>query len=475
MAPGPPERASLGLLPLAAIACGAFIFAHDFVAIGIAVPEIQGEFSTDLGATQWAITGFSIAVAIAVVPAGRFADIFGPANTFVVGTLIFAAASGLVAIAPELWVVLVGRALQGVGAGVLWIAAIPLVFTAFGPGRAGPAGAFLIGIAGVGTALGPIDAGLLIEWLGWRAAFAFNIPFCVFAAVVMLRHRSLGADGAERAIDWTGIGVLASSLVILLGTLRYAPEWGWGSAKAIAGFAAAALLMAAFALQQRARGRGALIPPDIRANRRFAVAFAGEALLGMSYFAVVGLAPQIFANVLGVDSIEAGLMLAPSMAAFAIAAAVTGQCCAGLPAHLLVPTAGAIAALGGLLLARMPDDPTYLSMLPGLLLVGIGSGATFSSLITVGVGSLPEERGGIGGGLLYMSQLAGGAVGLGAMTAVVTEVAAGVSAEEFPGAALVQGVQSGFVLAAAFGAVGVLVVLLGFGAYARRVAPGSSG
>lgn len=463
-------RASFGALPLIAIACGAFIFAHDFVAVGIAIPEIQAEFGTALGTAQWAITGFSIAIAIAVVPAGRFADIFGPANTFVIGAFGFAAASGLVAIAPEVWVVLAGRALQGIGAGVMWISAIPLVFTAFGPGRAGPAGAFLIGIAGIGTALGPIDAGLLIEWLGWRAAFAFNIPFCIFAGLVMMRHRSLGVAGAERAIDWTGIGVLAASLVILLVTLRYAPEWGWVSARAIAGFGAAAALMAAFALQQRAKGSGALIPPDIRANRRFAVSFAGEALLGMSYFAVVGLAPQIFANVLGVDSIEAGLMLAPSMAAFAVAAAVTGHFNRDLPAQILVPAVGAIAALGGLLLALMPDDPSYLSMLPGLLLVGAGTGGVFSSLVSFGVGSLPEERGGIAGGLLYMSQLSGGAIGLGAITAVVTEVAAGVAVEDFPGAALVQGVQSGFLLAAAFGAVGVLVVLFGYGVYARRAA-----
>ncbi len=170
------QRETLSPLSLVAIAAGAFIFAHDFVGVGIAVPAIQDHFSASLGSVQWAITGFSIAIAMSVVPAGRLADAYGAGRTFVIGALGFAFASALVAIAPALWVVLAARALEGMAGGFLWISTIALVFTYFGPRRAGLAGALLIGIAGIGTALGPVDAGLLIEWLGWRAVFALQHP-----------------------------------------------------------------------------------------------------------------------------------------------------------------------------------------------------------------------------------------------------------------------------------------------------------
>lgn len=455
-------RESLGPLSLFGIAAGIFVFGHDFVAIGIVVPEVQDHFSSSLGTVQWAITGFSIAIALAVVPAGRLADIVGAGRTFVVGAFAFAAASALIAIAPEMWFLLGARAIEGLAAGFLWISSIALVFHYFGPLRAGLAGAFLIGIGGSAEAIAPINAGLLIEWLGWRAVFVFNVPFCLFAGFVMLRHRSFGANPeADRSIDWTGIGLLAASLVSLLVTLRYASDWGWGSTPTIAGFGLAAVALALFALQQRAWGFRALVPPDIAGNRVFAVTLVGELLLGGSFYSALAFGPQIFTNVLGADAIEAGLMLAPTMVMFAIAGAITGPICARLRPVMTVPAVGAIAALGGLLLALMPDDPSYLSLLPGLLLVGAGSGAAFSALITIGIASLPEERSGLAGGLLYTSQLAGGAIVLATATAVATEVASGSTSAAFDG--LVQGIQSGFLFGVGIAALGILATVVGYG------------
>jgi MFS family permease len=463
-------RETLGPVSLIGIAAGIFIFGHDFVAIGIVIPEIQDHFSSSLGSVQWAITGFSIAIALAVVPAGRLADIFGAGRTFVIGAFGFAAASALIAIAPEMWFLLGARTIEGVASGFLWISSIALVFHYFGPLRAGLAGAFLIGIGGFAEALAPIDAGLLIEGLGWRAAFVFNIPFCLFAGFVMLRHRSFGANPeADRSIDWTGIGLLASSLVSLLVTLRYASDWGWGSIPTIAGFLLAVAAMALFALQQRAWKFRALVPPDITANRIFVVTLIGELLLGGSFYTVLAFGPQIFTNVLGADSIEAGLMLSPAMLMFAIAGALTGPICVRFPPVVTVPTVGAVAAGGGLLLALMPDDPSYLSLLPGLLLVGAGSGAAFSALVTIGIASLPEERSGLAGGLLYTSQLAGAAIVLATATALATEVASGATDADFDG--LVQGVKSGFLFGVGIAALGILATIIGYGARPSRSSP----
>ncbi len=456
----PPGRPGTpGLLSLIAAAGAFFIVSHDFVAVGIAIPEIQDTFSAGLQTAQWVLTGYAIAFSIAVVPGGKIADALGAGRTFVVGAVALAAALTIVAAAPAVWILLVGRALQGIAVGLLWTAAISLMFAHYGPARAGAAGAVMMVAAGLGTLLGPIDAGLLIQWLDWRAVFAVEAPACLLAAFLVLRDRPLWGRGPAQRIDWTGVAVLAGALITLLVTLRYAPTWGWGAPPTLAGFAATAAVIAVFVAQQRAWGPAALIPPDVVANRAFATSFVGEALIGMGYFTVIALGPQIFANVLGANSIESGLMLAPAMGSFALSAGLSGPHLHRLPAVVSVPGAGTVAACGGLLLALMPDDPTYAALLPGMILIGLGTGVAWSALVTVGVSSLPESRSGLAGGLLYMSQLSGGGIGLAAVTAVVTAVSAAADPASLP---LVQGVQGGFLLAAALGALGVVLTLVGY-------------
>src|SRR6185369_9378834 len=116
------------------------------------------------------------------------------------GMLAFAAASALIAIAPEMWFLLAARALEGLAAGFVWISAVSLIFAHFGPTRAGLAGGTTMVLAGLGSALGPVDIGILIEWFGWRAAYLFNVPLALFAGLVMLRHRSVIAPETDRSI-----------------------------------------------------------------------------------------------------------------------------------------------------------------------------------------------------------------------------------------------------------------------------------
>jgi MFS family permease len=456
---------SLRPLPLLALAVGALIFTHDFGAIGNVVPEIQDHFSAGLGSVQWAITGFSIAIALAVIPAGRLADVYGADRTFVAGALGFALASALVAAAPALWFLLAARALEGVAAGFVWISAIALIFRHYGESRAAAAGALAVVLSGVGLALGPFDAGVLIEWIGWRAAFAFNIPFALFAAVVIARNPLERAPTSDRSIDWTGVGLLAGALVALLVTLRYAPEWGWGSAGTVAGFLVALAFFAAFGAQQRAWGERALVPPDLARNRALMVTLVAEALLGSSYFVAISFAPQVFANVLGANAIESGLMQMPTMAAFAVGGIVGAAILARVPATIVAVGAGAVALLGGLVMALMADDPGYLGLLPGLVLIGGGSGALFGALLTLGVGAIADARKGLAGGLLYTAQLAGGAIVLAAATAVATqaETGAGKGAAE----AAVDGARSAFGFGVVVAIVGLAAVAWGFGVRRR--------
>lgn len=495
---------------LVALAAAVFVVANDFTALGIVVPTLEHDFSSSLSTAQWVVNGYSLAFAMAVVPAGRFADLFGPTRMFRIGALIFAVSSTVIAIAPDIWLVLGGRVVQGVGGACMWTATIAMVFSVFGTERAGAAGAFVLGIAGVGNALGPIDAGILTDTIGWEWVLLLNVPLCAFAVLALRGRVEMGPSGSQdRSIDWTGIGLLAGALLALLLTLDYVPREGWTGAVSIAGFALAAALLLIFAAQQRRGGERALIPPEVTSNRRFLVSCACAGLLATTFFAVLLYGPQLMTKVLGSDPITAGLQMAPLMGAFAASAYFGGKLYERFGPRVTVASGGALMTVGTYLLTQIPDSPVFGDVIVGFVLLGIGTGVMFPAVAAAGISSLPESRQGIAGGVLYMAQVAGGAIGIGATTSVLTAKTADelakderishltrgetvdlqgiLSGTESAAQALaklgeesadrvralatdafVVGFRSGLFVDVALGAIGVVVALIGYQAWERQ-------
>jgi EmrB/QacA subfamily drug resistance transporter len=499
------------------LAAAVFVVANDFTALGIVVPTLEHDFSTSISTAQWVVNGYSLAFAMAVVPAGRFADLFGPTRMFRIGALIFAVSSIVIAVAPDIWLVLGGRVVQGLGGASMWTATIAMVFSAFGQERAGAAGAFVLGIAGVGNALGPIDAGILTDTIGWEWVLLLNVPLCAFAVLALRGRVEMGPSGSEdRSIDWTGIGLLATALMALLLTLDYVPREGWTGALSIIGFAVAIGLLAVFTVQQKRRGERALIPPAVTGNRRFLVSCACAGLLATTFFAILLYGPQLMTKVLGSDPITAGLQMAPLMGAFAGSAYFGGKLYDRFGPRITVASGGALMTIGTFLLTQIPDSPVFGDVVPGFVLLGLGTGVMFPAVAAAGISSLPERLQGIAGGVLYMAQVAGGAIGIGATTSIITartadelakddkvshltrgeivdlqgilsgtdsaaQALAKLSTESADRVralatdAFVVGFRSGLFVDVALGAIGVVVALLGYRALARPdTGPGAS-
>ena len=409
------------LLALVAMAVSVFLIANDFTALSVALPVIEGDFDSDVASVQWVINGYALVFGVLIVTGGRLADLYGRRRMFFVGAGIFAVFSAMAAVAPSLEVLLAARALMGVGGAIMWPAVLGMTFAALPARKAGLAGGLILGVAGLGNAVGPLLGGLLTEALSWRWVFVVNLPVAAFAIFLTWReiHQPQEASAGGR-LDLGGVVALTVAAVALLVALDEVAGLGWGSATVLGLLAVSAVAAAAFVMVERRMGADALVPPDVAGDAGFRAACVAVLLTAGTFFASILFLPQFFQKLLGASALEAGLALVPLMATFGLVSLVAGTLYERLGAKPILSAGAGCLFVGITLLSLLDTEAGYLATLPGMLVLGIGFGLFISTVTTAAVTSLPAARVSLGGAILYMCQVAGGAVGLAIATTVFT-------------------------------------------------------
>ncbi|MFN8113120.1 MAG: DHA2 family efflux MFS transporter permease subunit [Solirubrobacterales bacterium] len=409
------------LMALVAMGLGVFVIANDFTALNVALPAIEGDLDADVGSVQWVINAYALVFGMAIVSGGRIADMFGRRRVFFIGSILFAAFSAIGAFAPNLGVLIGARVGMGVGGALMWPAILGMTFAALPESKAGLAGGLILGVAGVGNAIGPLIGGVLTEALSWRWIFVLNVPIAAIAMFVTWRNVHQPQELSDERIDYAGMATISGALVLLLLALDQAVDWGWTDARVIAMLVLSVVLMASFAVIERRAGERALIPPDVITNRRFRAACLTVLTLSAVFFSAVLYVPQFFEKILDFSTVEAGLGMLPMLAAFAITSFIAGPLYNKVGMRIVVGTGTGMIALGSVLLAILiGPDAGFTDVAPGLLAIGIGCGLFYPSVTTAAVTALDAARSSLAGGIVYMFQIAGGAVGLGVSTAIFT-------------------------------------------------------
>lgn len=406
---------------LVAMCLSVVILANDFTALNVALPSIEKAFNTDVSTVQWVINAYALVFGMLIVTGGRLADVFGRRRAFFLGTTIFIVMSLLGGAAQNEYWLIAARAAMGVGAALMWPAILGMTFAALPPERAGLAGGLVLGAAGVGQSIGPIFGGLLTEYLSWRWTLFVNLPIGGVAMLVtwLKLHQPRERAEAER-IDYGGILTLSMGLFALLFALDQAVDWGWGDWRILSALVVAAVLVTAFPFVEQRTGRSALVPRDVIANRRFAAACIAILLVSAAFIASMLYLPQFLQKILDYSPLQAGVAMLPIMAAFAAVSFAAGPLYDRLGAKLVI-TAGTVAiAAGTLLIGFLGDSSGYVALIPGMVVMGIGFGLFYSSATTAGITALDPSRSSLAGGIAYMFQIAGGAVGLGISTTIFT-------------------------------------------------------
>jgi Na+/melibiose symporter-like transporter len=289
-----------------------------------------------------------------------------------------------------------------------------------------------------------------------------NVPIAALAVLLTVRAVAPDASTAGRQhLDYAGTAALSFALIALLLALDQSSACGWGDIRTLALLAACPLLLAVFVVIERRAGDSALIPPDVIANRAFALACLAVLLMSAVFFAALLYLPQFMTKVLGYSALGAGAGLAPMMCMFAVASFAAGPLYGRVGARPIISAGALCIAVGIFLLSRLDTSDGYGALAPGMVVLGIGIGLFYSSITTAAVTALDPSRASLAGGIIYMFQVAGGAVGLGLNTAIVT------AAAEATIDGLASGIGEAFRLDAAL-ALAALVVVVVVG---RRVQP----
>lgn len=408
-------------MALVAMGLGVFVIANDFTALNVALPAIEQDFDVDVGSVQWVINAYALVFGMAIVSGGRLADMFGRRRIFFIGSAIFAGFSAIGALAPDLGILIAARVGMGIGGALMWPAILGMTFAALPESKAGLAGGLILGVAGIGNAVGPLIGGVLTEAIDWRAIFVLNVPVAAFAVLVTFRKVHQEEELATERIDYAGMATISVGLVLLLLALDQSVDWGWGDPRIVAMLAVSLLLVGSFARIERRAGENALIPRDVISNTRFRRACLTVLLLSSVFFAAVLYIPQFCEKILGYTAVEAGLAMLPMMGAFALTSFIAGPLYDRIGMRVAIGIGTGLITLGQILLSVLiGPDAGIGSLIPGLLVAGIGFGMFFPTVTTVAVTALDSARSSLAGGIIYMFQIAGGAVGLGLATTIFT-------------------------------------------------------
>lgn len=395
----------------------------DSTITNIAAPAIVRDIGGGESLIKWLGASYALAMGVLLVVGGRLGDRYGKRRVFLIGIAGFTLASLWCGLAADPAMLIAGRLVQG-GFGALLIPQgmgillasfsreqIPRAFSVFGPVMAGSA------------VLGPIVAGLLISaniaGLGWRPIFGINIVLGTIGFIAARRLLPYDRSAGPVSIDSLGAGLLGASMFTLIYGLIEGSTTGW-TAIPIGCLAAGVVLLAGFGVRQR-MAADPLILPSLLANRGFTAGL----LLGLAFFAAVnGLAYVIslfFQTALGLKPDAAAISLSPLMIGIIIASIVFRPLIGKLGRRLVVLGLGATLAGAAGLWATVLAEGTAVSVwavAPSILVLGVGMGASFTSIFDVAIGDVAAEEAGSASGSLSAVQQLAAAVG----SAVVTTV-----------------------------------------------------
>ncbi|MGW0803565.1 MFS transporter [Nonomuraea sp. NPDC002799] len=391
-------------------------------AINVALPEIAKHSGADATAASWILLGFQLTTTVLMVVFGRLADMFGRRRMYLLGLTTYTVAALLAGLAPNAWMIVAMRVLQAVGAAMLLTNSAALISDAFPRERLGEGMGVYVASFSIAGLIGPTLGGLLVESLGWRWVFWFNVPLgliCLAWGAIVLRPPQ-PSDARERGLDWQGNVLVLLTLGGLLLALSEFTRLGWQHPVILAGMAGFVIGLPLFIVRE-SRAAHPVVDMDLFRERQFAFGTLASFLNAVARMGMVFLVALYYQAVRGEDPVAAGLKVLPLAIAAMIASAASGFLQRVLHARTLA-AAGAVTTTCGLLvmLAAMSTTTPYAAMAAGLVLIGLGSGVFLPSNTTAILDGMPTGRIGIVNAMRLMVQNTGNVVGTGMVLSIIT-------------------------------------------------------
>jgi EmrB/QacA subfamily drug resistance transporter len=447
-------------MALYVLCVGMLMIVLDATIVNVALPSIQEDLGFSQNDLAWVVNAYLIAFGGLLLLAGRIGDLIGQRRIFLVGLAVFTGASLLCALAQSQGLLIGARFVQGIGGALTSAVILGMIVTMFPEPReqAKAIGVYTF-VAVAGGSIGLLAGGVLTEAINWHWIFFVNLPIGIATAVFAVRLvEDRAGIGLTAGADLPGAALLTGGLMLGVYTILGVGEQGWGSTQTLALGGVSVALLAAFIARQ-ARIPNPLMPLRLFRSPNVAGANLVQALLVVGMFGMFFLGALYLQRVLGYDALEVGLAYLPTTLVMGtMSFRFTAQLNMRFgPDATLVPAMGFII-VGLLLFARAPVDASYaIDIMPAMVMLGLGAGLAFPSLMTLAMAGATPSDSGLASGLVNTSVQVGGAIGLAVLATLATERTDGLLSD---GGSTASALTSGYHLAYLVGA-GLVVVAIG--------------
>ena len=439
---------------------GELMIVLDTTIVNVALPSIQSDLKFSETSLVWVVNAYMLTYGGFLLLGGRLGDLYGHRKLFLMGITLFTVASLVCGVAGTQWLLVCARAVQGLGGAVVSAVALSLIMNLFTePGeRAKAMGVYGFVCAGGGS-VGVLLGGLLTSSLSWHWIFLVNLPIGV--AVYVLCQRLLPdtqGQAVGEKLDVAGAVTITTALMLAVYAIVNGNEQGWLSQQTLLLLGAAAALLGVFLVLQ-ARVEHPLMPLGLFRNRNVSVANVVAVLWVAAMFAWFFISALYMQLVLDYSPMQVGLAFLPSnliMAAFSLGWSAKLVMLWG---NKLPLAAGLLMAAAGLaLFGRAPVAGLFwIDVLPGMLLLGFGSGIAFNPLLLVAMSDVEPGESGLASGVVNTAFMMGGALGLAVLASVASAVTGSQELGTTAAAALNGGYQTAFNLGAIFAALAAVI------------------
>ena len=440
---------------LTAIGVGTFMSALDGSVVNTVLPVLSRDLHASVAAIEWVATIYLLVVSALLLGVGRAGDLRGHKRMYIGGFVIFVIGSALCGASPSSHFLIAMRALQGIGAAMLFANSPAILTKTFPAAQRGRALGAQATFTYLGLTAGPSLGGWLADAYGWRSVFYINVPVGLVGIILGLRviENDRPESKGER-FDYLGAALFTAGLVSLLIALDQGHAWGWTSPLTLSLIVVAIAMLVVFIIVEAKRS-DPMLDLSLFRSRVFSAATASALLNYICVYAVLFVLPFLLIQGRGLDTRHAGLVLTAQPIIMAIVAPISGAMSDRIGSRFLATMGMVVLAAGLFILGRLSPAGTRLEIAGGLAVVGLGIGLFSSPNNSALMGAAPRHRQGIAAGVLATARNVGMVLGVGLAGAVFTTILSRGGAN-----ALVRGVQASLYVAVGLAILGAITAFV---------------